>query len=373
MASDELKPNDWRTRLFALLDKSKQGLSKLVQLYNPQTWKQKGLLWSIGLALVTLVVVLFLVGVYWSQEPAEFDVKEAALEDAGGDKSRIVPGYTTTTTLMRVARTMLDKPGGYLSNDRMPPSSLFGSVQLLDNIPNWEFGVIVMLRDTSRVLRNDFSRSQSQSIEDEDLAAAEPKFNFDNNSWLFPPTEREYRKGINHLQHYVDKLSSGNNPETQFYTRADNLNVLLSVIEKRLGSLSQRLNASVEELRINTDLAGDSAARQATASPGVIVAKTPWIQIDDVFYEARGYVWALLHVLRAIEVDFEHVLRKKNAVASLQQVIRLLEHTQQSTSSPMVLNGEPLGWVENYSKSLVSYISPANAAVIDLRNLLAQG
>jgi hypothetical protein len=66
-------------------------------------------------------------------------------------------------------------------------------------------------------------------------------------------------------------------------------------------------------------------------------------------------------------------LKKKNAVASLQQVIRLLEQTQLDASSPVVLNGAPLGWVANYSKSLVSYISPANAAIIDLRALLAQG
>ena len=190
---------------------------------------------------------------------------------------------------------------------------------------------------------------------------------------MFPPTEREYRQGVEHLQRYLQRLSDPGQHNTQFYTRADNLNELLAVIEKRLGSLSQRLNASVEELRINTDLAGDTAAQQATSTPGLVVAKTPWLQVDDVFYEARGYVWALLEVLRAVEIDFQGVLQKKNAVASLRQVVLLLEQTQVSPSSPVVLNGAPLGWMANYSKSMVSYMSPANAAIIDLRNLLAQG
>jgi hypothetical protein len=66
-------------------------------------------------------------------------------------------------------------------------------------------------------------------------------------------------------------------------------------------------------------------------------------------------------------------LQKKNAQASLSQVIRLLEQALVTPSSPMVLNGDPLGWVANYSKSMVSYISPANAGIIDLRNLLAKG
>ena len=122
-----------------------------------------------------------------------------------------------------------------------------------------------------------------------------------------------------------------------------------------------------------TDLAGDPDATQSTRKPGLVIAKTPWIEIDDVFYEARGYVWALSHILRAIEVDFDNVLQKKNAQASLSQVIRLLEQALVTPSSPMVLNGDPLGWVANYSKSMVSYISPANAAIIDLRNLLAKG
>ncbi len=348
-------------------------LRRLIGLYHLRNLRERGWLWSSGLLLVTLTVALYFLGVYWSREPAPFDVRANALAMAGGDETRVVPGYTTTATLIRVAQTLLDKPGGYLSNDVMPPVSLFGTYQMLDNMPNWEFGVVVMLRDTSRVLRNDFSRSQSQSVEDPDLAEAEPRFNFDSNSWLFPPTEREYRKGIVHLQNYLHRLSDPNRQTTQFYTRADNLNELLAVVEKRLGSLSQRLNASVGELRINTDLAGDSAARQATAAPGVVTARTPWLQVDDVFYESRGYVWALLEVLRAIEVDFHDVLKKKNAIASLRQVILLLQQTQVEPSSPIVLNGAPMGWMANYSKTMVSYISPANAAIIDLRNLLAQG
>ena len=41
----------------------------------------------------------------------------------------------------------------------------------------------------------------------------------------------------------------------------------LGSVEVRLGSLSQRLSASVGQRRLNTDLAGDSAATQSTASP----------------------------------------------------------------------------------------------------------
>lgn len=346
---------------------------KIGSLYHIENLKSRGLFWSSILLMCTAIIVLFIVGIFWSQEPDSRSVRQIALELAAQDENKIVPGFTTTATEIFIVTTLLDKSGGYLSNDVMPPTSLFGMVQLLDNIPNWEFGALVMARDTARILRNDFSRSQSQSLEHPDLAEAEPLLNFQNDSWLFPPSEREYRKAIKHLTSYLTHLSQQSDPNTQFFTRADNLNELLAVAEKRLGDLSQRLNASVEELRVNTDLAGDPDATQSTRKPGLLIAKTPWIDIDDVFYEARGYVWALSHILRAIEVDFNNVLQKKNAQASLSQVIRLLEQALVTPSSPMVLNGDPLGWVANYSKSMVSYISPANAGIIDLRNLLAKG
>lgn len=364
---------DFRAALFRVFERFRSGLKSLLAQYWPQSIRKKGVWWATGLGLSTGALICLVVGIYWSQEPGLRNVRALALAKANGDKSQIVIGFTTTATLTFLAETLLDKPGGYLSNDMFPPTSFFGLFQLLDNIPSWEFGALLMVRDTARVLRNDFSRSQSQSLENKELAVAEPKFNFSNNSWLFPPTENEYRKGIEHLTNYLFNLSQHSDPNTQFFARADNLNELLAVIEKRLGNFSQRLNACVEELRVNTDLAGDPAAEQSTQAPKLVITKTPWIEIDDVFYEARGYVWALLHILRAVEIDFNKVLLKKNAVISLQQVIRLLEQALAPLSSPMVLNGQPLGWVANYSKSMVSYISPANSAVIDLHNLLSQG
>jgi hypothetical protein len=126
-------------------------------------------------------------------------------------------------------------------------------------------------------------------------------------------------------------------------------------------------------VRINTDLAGESAAQQSTATPRELVVKTGWFEIDDVFYEARGTAWALLHLLKAVEVDFADVLNKKNARVSLQQIIRELESTQDALHSPMILNGSGFGMLANHSLVMANYISRANAAIIDLRELLAQG
>ena len=93
----------------------------------------------------------------------------------------------------------------------------------------------------------------------------------------------------------------------------------------------------------------------------------------DTFYQARGAAWALVHLLRAVERDFDAILRKKNALVSLRQIIRELEATQQAIWSPMIMNGSGFGMFANHSLVMASYISRANAAVIDLRQLLQQG
>ena len=328
---------------------------------------ENSLLKRITFVVLFLIFSFYLLGVYWSVEPEFFEVNTSdAYLNQGQDKKLIV-GYTTLATTEKIASTMLNKNGGYLSNDVTPPSVF------LDNIPSWEFGVLVQVRDMASILRNDMSRSQSQSLENADLKEAEPLFNNDNTAWLVPRPEGVYSEAIDHLAAFRKELANPNNPNVQFYARADNLRSWLELVNKRLGGLSQRLSASVGQQRINTDLSGDSAANQSTQSAGNISVKTPWFEIDNTFYEARGACWALIHLLKAIQVDFGPVLEKKNARASLGQIIRELEATQETVWSPMILNGSGFGGLANHSLVMANYISCANAGLIDLRELLSRG
>ncbi|MEE4249629.1 MAG: DUF2333 family protein [Alcanivoracaceae bacterium] len=309
---------------------------RLLDPGNSRVWR------AVAVMLVLLLVVDAAVGWYWSQEPDLLKVEP--LPDA-------VTGDATTSALIMVAETLLDKPGGYLSND-MLPHRLW-----LDNMPNWEFGVVIQIRDMTRVMRRDMSRSQSQSEDDADLMRAEPQFNFDNASWAIPATEREYRRGIDALKRYRERLGNG---QARFYARADNLSYWLGDVQNRLGAMSQQLSQSVGQ---------DALEGQADSKR----QKTPWMDIDNVFYEARGGCWALIHLLKAAEHDFADVLAKKNAMVSYQQVIRELEGTQETIWSPMILNGSGFGVLANHSLVMANYISRANAALLDLRQLLSQG
>lgn len=321
----------------------------------------------IGTGIAVYLLLAIVLGIWWSQEPDLFDVPAVVQELAQQNDLAPTVGSATTSTLIRVAETLMHKPGGYVTNDIFPPGLW------LDNITSWEFGVLVQVRDLARVFRKDLSRSQSQSNEDKDLIKAEPQFHFDNDSWAIPATESEYRRGIEAMYNYLARLSDRSQPDAQFYARADNLRSWLAEVENRLGGLSRRLSESVGRPQIDLGLAGDSSAQQSTSGEGFKERKTPWLEIDNVFYEARGTAWALVHILKAIEIDFDRVLRDKNALISLRQIRLELEATQASIWSPLILNGSGFGMLANHSLTMSSYISRASAATIDLRNLLEQG
>ena len=314
----------------------------------------------IGWSFAGVMLIMFAIMFWLSREPDVFWVSRSVSDDSTN------VGFSTTDTLVRVAETLLDKRGGYLSNDKIPPNIF------LDNIPSWEFGVLQQVRDMARIIRNDYSRSQSQSKEDADVAKAEPLFFIDNESWMLPAAESAYRDAIKGFTKYRDRLAA-NDPGTRFYARADNLREWLAQVEKRLGSITRRLGDSVASTRINDDLAGDAAAEAAGSQPDTVDVRTSWFQVDNIFFEARGAAWALVHFFRAAEFDFAKVLADKNAEASVRQIIRELEASLEPMHSPMILNGGGFGLFANHSLVMANYLARANAAVINLRELLDQG
>ena len=322
-------------------------------------------------ALLTFAILLGIlfygIAVYWSFEPKPIDLKSQVAIDAKAEHHQIVTGYTSVSALIYISETLLDKPGGFLSNDVLPPSIF------MDNMPSWELGALQMIRDHSLALRDGFSRSQSQSVDSPALNSAHSLFSIEHTNWMVPSAENSYRNAINELKSYRNAIANTGKQNDQFYARADNLNEWLGLIEKKLGNYSQRLSASIGKRQLNLSLVGDSAAKQSTQVADSNDIQTNWFLIDDEFYEARGAAWALLHLLRAAEIDFKKVLDKKNASVSLKQIIRELEGTQTTLWSPMVLNGSGFGILANHSLVMASYISRANAALINLRTLLNNG
>ena len=67
------------------------------------------------------------------------------------------------------------------------------------------------------------------------------------------------------------------------------------------------------------------------------------------------------------------MLNDKNATVSVRQIIRELEASLRPLRSPIILNGSGYGFFANHSLVMANYLARANAAIINLRELLDQG
>lgn len=363
----------------SLFSNSAKGASKVANLYKPSTIKSHGWGWRIGLLIATYVVIIIGLMLFWSRMPETATADDALVKylpeeniDDNGKPKNIKTGAALTAMTVYMIDTLVNKEGrwmsgGYLRNDVTPPGVL------MDNMPEFEYGVLRNLRDLSKVFRNNFSTSGSQTKLDDDLADVENKLSINSKQWMFPSPEDSYEKAGKAMQRYFNRIIDNNDADGQFYARADNLRRFLNVVSPNLGSYSLRLSESVGVEVENMALAGDAAAEQSTEAPTQIFNKTPWYKVDNNFYEARGYAWALLQEMRAVEVDFASVLQKKNALVYIQQLIRELEATQRTVWSPVILNGSGFGIVTNHSLVMASYLSRANAIIIELSDLLERG
>ena len=317
-----------------------------------------------GISACVYLFVGLLLGIYWSYSPSlqtAHDVAQRVLREQHLNTSENIPvGAATTASLIAITEVISDKSGGYITNDKFLPGVW------LDNMPHWELGAVLQVRDMTEMLRASFSQASANIIADDDLQKAEARFNFDHDSWAFPATESQYNAGAIHLKKYLFRLVQPDNSDTFFYADAQHLNDYLAGVEQRLKSLSQRLTASVGP-EINTDTAAMSVSKLNASG---LYKQTPWLELDDVFYEARGSTWALIVLLKGLEIDFEYVLHEKNAKLSYEQIIRELQSTQKNIYSPIILNGDGFGFVANHSLVMASYISRTQAAVADCRRLL---
>lgn len=288
------------------------------------------------------------------------------------DETILVVGYRTIYTMEKLIDTLLTKPGGYLSNDKLPPFSM------VDDMPSWEKGAISVLRENSIAIRRHFTRSVgAQSLEDEDAVGAQVNINIDNESWMFPSIEGwmwskgRYEIARDHYENLVRRLTDDNPNDGNFYARATSFSDALDSYNRILGSLSQRLSASVGGITLPSTTNDRSASEAKVTTTEEYT--TPWMEIDDVFWEAQGAVWALEELFDALEYDFRKVLEDKNALLTVRQIREELKNSQDVVLFPMTFNGNGYGMYANHSLILANYISRASATMIDLKKLIDNG
>lgn len=272
--------------------------------------------------LLSLSLVLLVLGGWWSREPPAPELP------AAGDAA-VVPGATATTMLVATLRALLDKPGGLLANDVLPPGAW------LDDVPSFEAGALDASRTFLAALLHDFSRRQA--VEDPDLLRAEPRLQFDIHNWRVPAAEDEYADAIVAIEAYQARLRA-TPPAALFELRGD--------------TLARWLDAVIAGL--------DARDRLLAAAPSL-----PATQVDDHFFSARGYCWALQVQLRALRREYALLTPKHDAAFAA--AVQALDGTLLPVKSPVVLNGGEYGMLANHSLVLAGHVGRSVAALRELR------
>lgn len=351
-----------------------------VEVTEEPAWYDTPWVGKTGRVLSGLVILVVTWCIYVSRMPLVFDVNERAVQRAlerghiESEDEPLVTGYTTVSTAIELTDWLLNKPGGYLLNDRIAPNAF-----IIDNMPNFELGVVLELRDTVIEFRNNFSRSRAQTEELPYLNRAMGDYNFDENSWLIPATETRYRSGKRHLETYLQEMVDAGEGSGLFVARQDALERYLRTRADRLGSFTVRLrrsaaqgyafNPSPETQNLSTTPDPISPDFEGDRTRGV----TPWHKRDDIFYEVRGSVWAMYHMMLAIRTDFEGELNEKRAMGLMNRILSELHAASQPLVCPVVLNGSEYGFFHNHSLTAAAHIAKAHVAVNDLRILLRGG
>jgi hypothetical protein len=332
------------------------------------------------LAFSALVVFTLIVLITNSTFPVFFDPPKP-------DKD--IPGWVFTSTIIDLGDQMFAN---------WTPNDLFWPTVLLDNKPNFQIGELMALNYTVFRLKENLSRLRSSDTMDSDCSEAFTLLSNDPKKWIFPSAESRFKKAMEFLRTYRQKLESN---QARFSPRADNLTELLAYYVSLLGTMNSELARAPGELRLKRP---DAATRSTTptvttgstgttATPGTTTETTtatgaqpqpqpetkkpetefnrvPYLQVDDNFYLAQGAAYVLREMMTAILVDFREILEVKKATELLEDIILTLD---QSQFEPLiVLNGDIGSITANHSMELHSILENSRQKINNLIEMLSQ-
>ena len=200
-----------------------------------------------------------------------------------------------------------------------------------DNVNNFQRGVLEVTRRTAVKLAEDISRTGSTSSFNPHLESAMNWFMIKPDKFWFPSAEKKYKSGLLELKGYQDQLVK---KEARFFNRTDNLIPLLKTYRNLLGSCDDNLVKTHEDNGHEVSL----------------------FQSDDYFYYAQGVAKSMSNILKAIEHDFNPILKNRNGLGSIHHAIHALEEAEK-IQPWLILNHDLSGMLANHRANLATAIS----------------
>ncbi len=171
----------------------------------------------------------------------------------------------------------------------------FMPASLLDNMPNYQQGIISALARFSFELTDQIGRTRGSSQTDEDLQNAAGLLQYSGDVWSWDPTvsllptassEKQYEKARKSLIAYNKRLAEG---RAVFEKRGDNLLATIDRIALDIGSSTAVIDKHIAE------------------HSGAYVD----FEADDLFYGFKGQAYAYYMILNALSQDYESLIRER--------------------------------------------------------------
>ena len=296
--------------------------------------------WSLrgGIALLVALLLYYPAGMVWIHN-IDDDVKLAV--DVKPNESRSVA----------VASTLIAREtdrNRWTAND-----PFFLPAAALDNMPNFQQGIIYALSRFAIEMSDQIGRVRGSSQVDKDLDTAAGLLKYPGDVWFFNfstsimPTaasEQQYRKAGRALKAYNERLAQG---EATFERRADNLQTTLERIAADLGSASAVIDSQVEDSAWFIDF-----------------------DADDIFYQTKGRLYAYYELLAAFRQDFGQVIQERELGKAWDQMLESMRHA--AVLDPFVIgNGDSEGQLlPSHLAAQGFYLLRARTQLKEIANIL---
>ena len=225
---------------------------------------------------------------------------------------------------------------------------------LLDNMPNFQQGLISALARFAFELTDQIGRTRGSSQTDPDLQEAAGLLQYSGTKWVWDPTvslmptaasEKQYAKARQSLLAYNERLASGS---AVFEKRGDNLMATLDRIALDIGATTATLDRHIAE-----EAGG-------------------WIDFraDDIFYGAKGQLYGYTMILTALGDDFGKLIRERELEGAWTQMLDSM-HKAAALDPWVVINGGVDSIIlHNHLASMGFYVLRARTQLREITNIL---
>ncbi len=295
----------------------------------------------IAAAVIALALLYYPAGMAWVHT-IDDDTEFRAKAEVAAGASRAVA--TTAALIDREVNV-----NRWTAND-----PFFFPAAALDNMPNYQQGIVAALSRFAIELSDQIGRTRGSSEIDPDLDKAAGLLKYSGTIWIFDlstswaPTassEAQYRAAMRSLTAYNERLARG---EATFERRADNLLTTLDRIATDIGSSSAALDRHIREH------AGGFVDTQA----------------DDLFYSVKGRLYAYYLILRDLGDDFAKLLGERDVMPSWTQMLASFRAAAE-LDPWVVVNGAPDGQImPSHLAAQGFYLLRARTQLREITNIL---